>query len=43
MPASERAALPTALPLSGGAETSVRGEKDGESEGRAGGGERSAG
>lgn len=35
--------MPTALHESGGAETSARGEKDGESEGPAGGGERSAG
>ena len=35
--------MPAALPLSGGAETSARGEKDGQSEGRADGGEHSAG
>ncbi|MFD7934629.1 hypothetical protein ACFV4T_08860 [Streptomyces sp. NPDC059755] len=43
MPASERAAVLAARQVSGGAETSARGEKDDESEGRAGGRERRAG
>ncbi|KUN40396.1 hypothetical protein AQJ30_07005 [Streptomyces longwoodensis] len=34
MPASEWAAVSAARQMSGGAETSARGEKDGESEGR---------
>ena len=43
MPASEWAAVSAGRPVPGGAELSARGEKDGEGEGRADGGERRAG
>ena len=43
MPASEWAAVSARRPVPAGAELSARGEKDGEGEGRAGGGEGSAG
>jgi hypothetical protein len=43
VPASEWAAVSAARPVPGGVELSARGEKDGEGEGRAGGGERRAG